>query len=404
MSIREAAIIALRALRASRLRSALTTVGIVIGVTAVIVLVGLGDGMKTGFNKNFGALATLITVDKVSGSIPGGGKPRDLKEGDVTALLEKAPDIATVTPVLSGKALVYSGPGLQVQGQVVGSTPDYLKVSNRELVRGQMFTSEQAKSRARVVVLGPELVTNLYGGDPDKAMGSQIRIQRNDFKVIGILKSQGSVDDSALMPLGTARAYLLGGSDTITTMLAKASGVTRVNPAVDQINQIMAERHNIKDMSKRDVTVTALQSQLEETNKFLGYLNWFVVAVAAISLLVGGIGVANIMLVSVTERTREIGIRKAIGARRSAIMKQFLIESTVLAGLGGVMGILFGTGITLAGAQIIPAVAPDFGAPELSPAAIAVAFAVSLAIGLIAGDYPAQRAARLRPIEALRFQ
>ncbi|MBB6378102.1 putative ABC transport system permease protein [Pseudonocardia eucalypti] len=384
----------------------LTTVGIVIGVTAVIVLVGLGDGMKTGFNKSFGALATAITVDKVQGSIPGGGQPKDLKEGDMRALLDKskAPDIASVTPGLSGKGLLYSGPGLQFSGLIFGSTTDFLSVNNREVTMGEMFTEADVKDRARVVLIGPEVVENLYGGDAAKALGSEIRITRNNFKVIGILKSDGHFDNIALTPLTTARAYLLGGTDTLTSMIAKATSVEKVPAALDQVNRILDERHNIADPGKRDYETQALQSQLDEIKQFLGFLTLFIVAVAGISLVVGGIGVANIMLVSVTERTREIGIRKAIGARRSAIMKQFLIESTVLAGMGGLAGILLGVGLVLALAQIIPALTPDFGAPEVSGPAIAIAFMVSLLIGLVAGGYPAYRAARLQPIEALRFQ
>src|SRR5882757_256259 len=171
-----------------------------------------------------------------------------------------------------------------------------------------------------------------------------------------------------------------------------------------QVYSIMDGRHNIKDPVARDYTATALQNLLDKATTFLSYLTLFTLAVAAMSLVVGGLGVANIMLVSVTERTREIGIRKAIGARRSAIMKQFLIESTMLAGIGGVIGILIGTTITLAAQVIIPKIAPDFGAPTVSVGAVALSFAVSLLIGLIAGGFPANRAARLQPIEALRYQ
>ncbi|WP_051581612.1 ABC transporter permease [Pseudonocardia acaciae] len=394
----------MRGLRANRLRSALTTLGIVIGVTAVIVLVGLGDGMKAGFNKSFGELATAIIVKKVEGSVPGGGKARDLKMADVNALSDKtkAPDVATVIPVIGGDALA-TRDSTTFRTSVAGSTTDYLSVNNREIVAGSMFTEEQARTSAKVVLLGPNPVASLYGGDAGKAIGSDIRLDRATFKVIGVLKTDGNNDDIALMPLQTARANLKGG-DSITTMAIKATSVATVPAAVDQITKILSDRHNIKDQSKRDFDVTALQGQLDQINQFIFFLSLFIVAVAGISLVVGGVGVANIMLVSVTERTREIGIRKAIGAPRRAIMKQFLIESTVLAGLGGLVGVVLGVGITLVGAAVIPNVAPDFGAPQVSAPAIVVAFVVSLAIGLIAGGYPAFRAAKLRPIEALRYQ
>jgi putative ABC transport system permease protein len=406
MNLKEALTIAMRSLRANKLRSGLTTVGIVIGVTAVIVLVGLGDGMKAGFNKSFGALATAIIVNKIEGSVPGAGAPRDLKDSDVTALQNKtrAPAVAQVIPQQTGPGVFQFGPGNTFGGQITGSTIEYLDVSNRELERGQMFTSAEMRSNDKVTLVGPDVVKNLYGGNPDAAMGSDLKIGRSTFKVIGVLKSDGNFDDIALMPLTTARSYLLGGNNTITGMAVKAVDVNSVNAAVDQITKILSERHNIREKGKEDFKVTALQSQLDKINQFLGFLTLFIVAVAGISLIVGAIGVANIMLVSVTERTREIGIRKAIGARRSAIMKQFLIESTVLAGLGGVVGIVIGVSTVIAGAIIIPKLTPDFGAPMVSIPAVVVAFMVSLVIGLIAGGYPAWRASRLRPIEALRFQ
>ena len=406
MHFQEALTIAARSMRANRLRSALTTLGIVIGVTAVIVLVGLGQGMKAGFNKSFGELATAITVDKVTGSVPGGGAPKELRDRDVEALLDKsvAPDVGAVIPVRIGESIVQYGPGSQFRATVTGSTTNYLTVNNREIVVGDMFNEEQARSNAKVVLLGPNPVANLYGGDAGKALGSTVRIDRASFKVIGVLKSDGYSDDIALMPLGSARAFVVGGNDIISSMAVKAASVPQVPAALEQVNKVMDRQHNIKDPAKRDFKVTALQNQLDQINQFLTFLSLFIIAVAAISLIVGGIGVANIMLVSVTERTREIGIRKAIGARRSAIMKQFLIESTVLAAAGGVVGIILGSGITIAAGFIIPKVAPDFGTPEVSFVAIAVAITVSLIIGLVAGGYPALRASRLQPIEALRFQ
>ncbi|WP_028927382.1 ABC transporter permease [Pseudonocardia acaciae] len=407
MNLKEAFTIALRSMRANRLRSALTTLGIVIGVSAVIVLVGLGDGMKAGFNESFGKLGTQIIITKTSGSVPGGGAAKDLKDSDVTALRNpnQAPDVGQVMPVVTGNSLITYNQA-QFRASLAGSTTEYLDMNNRSLVVGSFFTDSQEKSRAKVVVLGPNPVANLFGGDAGAAIGKDVRIDRSTFRVIGVVKSNGQDDDVAIMPLGAARAFVKGGggADTVNTIVVKAASVPQVQPALDQVTKILSERHNITDPSKRDFEVTALQSLLDQFNQFLTFLTLFTVAVAAISLIVGGIGVANIMLVSVTERTREIGIRKAIGARRSAIMKQFLIESTVLAGLGGCVGILIGVSITIAGAIVIPKVAPDFGAPQLSVMAIVIAFVVSLAIGVVAGGYPANRASRLRPIEALRYQ
>jgi putative ABC transport system permease protein len=405
VNLAEAFQIALRSLRSNRMRSALTTLGIVIGVSAVIVLVGLGNGIKAGFNEQFGALGNQIQVAKVNGSVPGGGAAKDLKDSDVTALRNPnvAPDIGAVTPMLGGSELIEVNQQ-QFRAAVQGSTPDYLTVVDRELVAGSMFTAEQARSNARVVVLAPNAVATLFGGNAGEAIGKDVRISRSTFEVIGVVKGNGQQDDAAIMPLGAARAYLVGGNDTVTQIIVQAASVPQVPAALAEVNKVLDSRHSIRDPAKRDFNATALQSLLDQANQFLTFLTLFTVAVAAISLIVGGIGVANIMLVSVTERTREIGIRKAIGARSSAILKQFLIESTMLAAMGGVVGIVIGTAITIAASVIIPMVAPDFGAPTVSPWAIVISFGVSLLIGLIAGGFPANRAARLQPIEALRYQ
>jgi putative ABC transport system permease protein len=405
VNLAEAFQIALRSLRSNRMRSALTTLGIVIGVSAVIVLVGLGNGIKAGFNEQFGALGNQIQVAKVNGSVPGGGAAKDLKDSDVTALRNPnvAPDIGAVTPMLGGSELIEVNQQ-QFRAAVQGSTADYLTVVDRELVAGSMFTAEQARSNARVVVLAPNAVATLFGGNAGEAIGKDVRISRSTFEVIGVVKGNGQQDDAAIMPLGAARAYLVGGNDTVTQIIVQAASVPQVPAALAEVNKVLDSRHSIRDPAKRDFNATALQSLLDQANQFLTFLTLFTVAVAAISLIVGGIGVANIMLVSVTERTREIGIRKAIGARSSAILKQFLIESTMLAAMGGVVGIVIGTAITIAASVIIPAVAPDFGAPTVSPWAIVISFGVSLLIGLIAGGFPANRAARLQPIEALRYQ
>jgi putative ABC transport system permease protein len=404
MNLREAFTMALRSLRGNRLRSALTTLGIVIGVSAVIVLVGLGDGIQTGFNNSFGALGSQLIVSKASGGTPGGGQPRDLTDTDVEALKSSdSPDIQSVTPVVGGSGIAFYRQQ-QFKVSIAGSTPDYIDVQNRTVVTGENFTEQQYRGNARVVLLGPSVVQNLYGGNANAAVGTSLRIGRSTFKVVGTLKANGQQDDVALMPLEAARSYLVGGVNRVNTIVVKATGPDQVGAAQNEIDRVLDQRHMIRNQANRDYTVTALQSLLDQANSFLSILTLFTVAVAGISLIVGAIGVANIMLVSVTERTREIGIRKAIGARRSAIMKQFLIESTVLAGIGGLLGIVIGVAVTVAAAIIVPKVQPSMGPPQVSFGAIAVAFGVSLLIGLVAGGYPANRASKLKPIEALRYQ
>ncbi|HEY9415121.1 MAG TPA: ABC transporter permease [Pseudonocardia sp.] len=405
MNLREAFRVAVRGMLAHRLRSALTTLGIVIGVSSVIVLVALGNGLKTGFNSSFGAMSTQILVSKTTGTVPGGKLARDLIDSDVTAMRnpQKTPDVASVTPVVTGMAVLQSGTE-QFRTSVAGSTADYLEANNRKMVTGSFFTPEQERANARVVVLGPDPVVNLFGGDAVAALGKEIRVGRAFFKVIGVVKGDGQQDDIAIMPLGAVRSYLISARDTVNQIIVKAGSANQVPAALDEVIAVLTEQHNIRDSAKRDFDVTALQGMLEEANRNLAFLSLFTVAVAAISLIVGGIGVANIMLVSVTERTREIGIRKAIGAPRGAILKQFLIESCVLSAMGGVVGIVLGTGITLTAAAVLPANIPDFPAPEMSIGSIVLAFGISLMIGLLAGGLPANRAARMRPIDALRYQ
>jgi len=406
MNIWEAARIALRGLRSNRMRSVLTMLGIIIGVSSVILLVAFGNGLQTFINDAFGPLANQLTVTKSQGSLSGNGEPKDLTDNDVDALgnRNKAPDIQSVTPVVSGSANVQLGGGSQVRGSIIGSTADYFTVTDREVVIGEFFDEQQVRNKAKVAVLGPNIVASLFGGDAAAAMGKEIRVGRTSFRVIGVAKGNGQQDDVVIMPLGAARSYLLGGGDAVNQLMIRATSVAAVNAAETQINTILDDRHKIRDPEDRDFNVLKLQSLLDQSSQVLSFVTLFTAAVAGISLVVGSIGVANIMLVTVTERTREIGIRKAIGARRRAILQQFLIESMMLTGIGGVIGILLGVGLAAAAGFILPALIPDFPSPVVSPFSVVLSFTISLIIGLVAGGYPANRAARLRPIEALRYQ
>jgi putative ABC transport system permease protein len=397
--------IALRGLRANKLRSALTTLGIIIGVSAVILLTALGNGIQAGFNEQFGSLNTQITVTPTEGGVPGGGQARDLTENDMEALTNRreAPDVATVTPIVGGAALLQRA-GDQYRTSVTGTTAEYLTITDRELTAGRGFDEQEVRTNAKVVLLGPNPVNELFGGNAAAALGQEIRIGSAVFRVIGTVEATGQQDDVAIMPIGAARSYLTGGDDELDTIIVRARSAEAVTAASNQITTILSERHNIRDPAKRDFDVQALQQQIQEATQFLSFLTLFTGAVAGISLIVGSIGVANIMLVTVTERTREIGIRKAIGARPRVILGQFLLESVFLSGLGGLMGIALGVGLSLIGAVIMPQLIPDFPAPAVDVGSIVLSFTISLLIGLIAGGYPAHRASRLRPIEALRYQ
>jgi putative ABC transport system permease protein len=251
-------------------------------------------------------------------------------------------DAASVIPVVSGTTTAtYDQQKYSVYA--TGSTSDYLQVANREILTGQMFSAQQEKNNARVVLLGVNVVAKLFDGDANAAMDKQIRIGRASFTVIGVMTSDMQGDDAVVMPLGAARSYLVGGNSNVDQVILKAASADQVSAAQTEIQRVLDDQHHITDPSSRDYTVRAFQNQLNDMSQTMTYMTMFIVAIAAISLVVGGIGVANIMLVSVTERTREIGIRKAIGARRSAVMKQFLIEAIVLSGLGGLIGVVIGT-------------------------------------------------------------
>ena len=405
--------IALRAVGAHRLRSALTMLGLVIGVSAVILLVAIGNGVQKSVDARLQPLASLITVVPTSGESPGASASRNLTDGDVAAL-QKAPDIAAVLPEASGpwliKAVTAQGTA-QALGTVVGSTDRWLEVNYRNMEAGSFFDEHQVRSAARVVVLGTTTVANLFDGDSAAALGSRIQVNGQNFKVIGVLQSAGLPGDKdVVMPLEAARDYVFGHGDVINQATVQAASVAAVPAAEEEVNNILDARHRIRSPATRDFEAQSLTTAIATSNQILQVMTLFTAAVATVSLVVGAIGILNIMLVSVTERTREIGIRKAIGATNRAILHQFLVESIVLAGLGGLIGVGIGIGLSVLVGVIAPTFAPYLGstfagfAPVVTALPVVASFAISLTIGLIAGGYPAYRAVRLRPVEALRYQ
>lgn len=399
LSARDAAGAALHALRVNRLRSALTTLGIVIGIAAVIVGVALGNGVQAYFDEIVGPLTTQITVLPVD-NVAGGGRGRDLTDGDVAALEDPvdAPDVRSATPVLLGSAVLRAEAG-QRRITVIGTDNGYWVVTDRRLLAGRFYAEGGA---AREVVLGPVAAREVFGGDGSGAVGADVRVGRQRFVVVGVLSANSQQDDVAIMPLDLARAYLFGDRNEVSQIIVQAVGAAAVPAATDEVVRILAERHRIRDPADRDFEVVSLQSLIEQRADFLEVLRTFIGLVAAISLLVGGIGVANIMLVAVTERTQEIGLRKAVGASRGAITKQFLAEACILAGAGGLAGVALGVGVCWAAAAAMRQ--SDFPAPIVSSASVFVSFGISVLVGLVAGSYPANRAARMRPVDALRHQ
>ncbi|MDT7665564.1 MAG: putative transport system permease protein, partial [Pseudonocardiales bacterium] len=352
-----------------------------------------------------------------------GGPPAEpLTDADERAI-SKIPEVSEQVPLVTGAttgaagpqsvAVTASTPTAQfTSASVAGTTANYLSASQKKLAAGTFFNDEQDQSGAKVAVLGPLIDQALYGPDPNAAVGKTVRLNHVLFKVVGVLQSYGSSGDNVIvMPLKAARSGVFGygyGGDELSSITVKATSTLTVKAAEDQITQVLMADHHITDPRYEDFQVQDLGARLTTFEQLITLITHFVPAIAAVSLLVGGIGVLNSMLVSVTDRTREIGTRKAIGASDSAILGQFIIEAMALAGLGGLIGVVLGVGLILLTKLLIPYLGTtgflsSFD-PVLAASPIAVAFVISLAIGLLAGGYPAWRAAQLNPIEALRYE
>jgi putative ABC transport system permease protein len=408
MSRQESLLIARRGLRAHRRRSALTMLSLIIGVSAVILLVACGYGVKNSVNARVETLANEIGVVPTTAGVPGGPPARNLTDADASAL-QGAPDVATVTPsIYSSGIAIGTGTVKLISATTVGTTEIWAATNNRILTAGSFFDQAQARQTARVAVVGPTVARTLFG-DPAAALNQPVQINHVSFRVIGVMASYGQQEDNTVVvPLSTSRRYIVGTGNTLNAIMVQATQRTAVPAAMAELTRILDARHHITDPRLRDFQIQSLGDRLQTFNQIVRILVLFTPAIAVILLVVGGIGVLNIMLASVTERTREVSIRKANGATSRAILKQVLIESIVLAGLGGLIGVGVGIGLIF----LVQAVAPAFdpsGAlagftPVLSVPPLVTAFAISLMIGLIAGSYPAYRAARLFPIQPLQYQ
>jgi len=415
VNLYEAVRMAANGLLANRLRSSLTMLGILIGVTAVILLVAVGNGASVQINNQIQSLgANVIYVFPSNARGTGGvsqgfGTAQSLTQADVDAINQRQqdPDVVAAIPITQvGGQITYGNQNYFAP--TTGTTDAFPQVRDYQIAEGSFFTRDDITSDHRVVVLGQTVVDNLFGStDP---IGQTIKINRQSFRVIGVFASKGgtgfgSQDNVVVAPITTVWAYLTGArGKVVSQIVASASSPSTVSAAETEITTILLQRHGISDVSQADFQLQSQQDILNQATSIATALTLVLGAIAGISLVVGGIGIMNIMLVTVTERTREIGIRKAIGARRRDILSQFLIEAMVLSGLGGALGIAVGA--LLAGeAPHIPAIASSsFPTPVVSPPSVALAFVVSVAIGLFFGIYPANRAARLHPIEALRYE
>jgi putative ABC transport system permease protein len=391
---------------ANKLRSGLTTLGMTIGVASVIVLIAVGNGSSKAVQSSIQSLGTNVLVVQGSGGFRFGPTAStattvSLTKADAQALQDPglAPDVKSASPVVNANSvsLVYDGTSFE-PSSFVGTTPSYLTAHAYKLAEGASFTAEDVAKHSHVAVIGQEVVQELFAGA--SAVGQNMKVNGGNYEVVGVLAKKGTngttnEDDIVMAPITTVQDSLTG-TGPVDSITVQAKSASSLNAAEAEVTTILEERHKSKDASEPGFSVLNQGSLLETSNSTSSVFTTLLGEVAAISLLVGGIGVMNIMLVSVTERTREIGIRKAVGARRSDILTQFLTEAVLVSLFGGISGVVVG----VVGSQFEIAGVH----PEIATYSIFLAFGAALASGLFFGTYPAARAAHLRPIEALRFE
>ena len=408
MNFGQAVLEALESLNANKTRSGLTILGIVIGVAAVIAMLAVGSGAQNAITGSISGIGTNLLFVFSGNMQEEVRNPQPLTMSDADAIADpfQAPSVAGVAPVIQGDREV-TFERERTNTQVTGVTPAYESVRNYNLTEGSFITDEHILGRASVVLLGPEVADTLFG-HREGLVGEYIRIEGQPFRVIGVLESKGggafgSQDNVALIPYSTAQTRLIRRSrDRVDVIFVQAISAEAVQTASDEVADVLRSRHR-GAIGVDDFTVFSQQDFVETAATITGVLTIFLGGIAAISLLVGGIGIMNIMLVSVTERTREIGLRKALGARKRDILIQFLTESSLLSLLGGLIGIGLGWTIAFVVGLVAQANATDL-TPVVGVDAILLATLFSTAVGLFFGIYPANRAANLEPVEALRSE
>jgi len=400
--------IALRALRTNKMRSFLTMLGIIIGIAAVIAMMAVGSGASYVISQQIASIGSNIILvlpgSTTSGGLrSGSGGAQTLTSDDVKAIMLECPSVETAAPTVRSSGLVVYG-NMNWSTVIMGTTPELFDIREWGVVSGRTVGQQDVDGAAKVCLLGQTVAENLFGSaDP---VGQIIRIKKVPFTVIGLLERKGQSpqgtdqDDSIFVPLRTAQRNLVRGqrTNTIGALMVKAKSEALLPKAEAEINSLLSQRHRITNGKEPDFSTRNLSELLAVAEQSSKAMSLLLGAVASISLIVGGIGIMNIMLVSVTERTREIGIRMAIGARRNAILMQFMTEAVLLTMLGGIIGILLGAG----GATVVSRIL-DW--PTLiSVSSITIAFFFSGAVGIFFGFYPARKAAGLNPIDALRYE
>ena len=405
MLILEIVLVALAAVRANVMRSVLTTLGIVIGVAAVITMVALGEGAQQRVEAQIARMGTNVLTVR-PGQAMFGGVARDggqrLSVEDADALGTQSNGLITVAPVVSSRVQV-SYQRWNSNNQVVGTWPEYFDIYDHQLIAGRYFDAGEVQGRRRVAVLGYRVNESLGEIPPTLLVGKTIQLRGQPYEVVGVLAEKGEAaflrpDEQIFIPISTAQYRLFGGRERLSSIYAATASADQLDQAYAAIDRILRREHRIQPGAQADFNIrnaADLLSTFNETNRTFALL---LAGIAGVSLLVGGIGIMNIMLVSVTERTREIGVRKALGATRRAILFQFLVEALVLCVLGGLIGVATGVGA----ARVMSSVAG--WQTVIAAEAVATALGFSVLIGLFFGIWPAQRAARLDPIVALRYE
>ncbi|TAK12736.1 MAG: FtsX-like permease family protein [Anaerolineae bacterium] len=400
MTLREA----IESIGANKLRAVLTMLGIVIGVAAVVSMLAIGRGAQSQITSQIESIGANLLYVRAGGD---SANPEPLTIEDASAIENpgRSPSVAGVAPFVQGNVQI-SVPGEQVSTGVFGVTPAYLEIQGIGVLEGSLLTAEQEQEQAAVVLLGIEIAETLFGTS-EGLVGEVVRINGQPFRVVGVLEEAGgttfgSSDNRVIIPLSTARLRVVRrtGVGEVDQILVEAKSSELVDAAIQEVSQVLRSRHT-SNLGVDDFSIQNTQSFLETAESITGTLTVFLGSIAGVSLLVGGIGIMNIMLVSVIERTREIGLRKAVGARRRDIQIQFLIESSLMSIAGGIVGILLGWGISAL-------VGVVFGGGTLNPQvdwnSVLLAVGFSATIGIFFGYYPASQAAKLEPVEALRSE
>lgn len=412
MNIRESVFSAWQTILRSKVRSFLTMLGIVIGIMAVIIVMSVGAGAQSLILNQVKSLGSNL-VGVLPGASEDDGPPASalgivvttLKYKDGEEILKQGCDcIESLVMYVSGSA-VLSQEDIVVNTTFTGVTASYLDVEDAEVAVGRFFTTDEEKGLNRVVILGSEVKNKLFGDQ--EVIGKTVRIKKNNFTIIGVMEERGvsgfqNQDDQVFVPISTAQKLLLG-IDHISLIRAKVDSAEDMDKAVESIKNVLRDNHNIKPGETDDFSVRSMAQGIEAITSITNALKFFLVAIASIALLVGGFGIMNIMLATVQERTREVGLRKAVGAKNRQITIQFLIESIVLTFFGGVIGIFLGIVISIIVAKVAQIMGYQWDL-VITPSSILLGCGVSIGIGLIFGIVPARRAARLNAIEALRYE